>query len=55
VLTLCAIAGVCRIGITADRVVFQPVVKSLSIPLSEFRDAAKAIALMRAKLAQVLR
>jgi hypothetical protein len=52
---LCAVAGVCCIGITADRVVFQPVGTSLSIPLSAFADAAKAIALIRAKLAEVQR
>ena len=53
VFALCAVAGVCCIGITADRVVFQPVGTSLSIPLSAFADAAKAVALIRAKLAEV--
>ena len=55
VFALCADAGVCCVGITADRVVFQPVGTSLSIPLSAFADAAKAIALIRQKLAEVQR
>jgi hypothetical protein len=55
VLSTCACAGVCCIGITADRVLFQPVGTSISIPLAEFRDAEKAIALIRQKLAEVQR
>lgn len=52
---ICARAGVSYVGIAADRVVFQPVGTSLSIPLSAFADAAKAVALIRAKLAEVRR
>lgn len=55
VFAICACAGVSCIGITHDTVLFQPTVASLSIPLAEFRDAAKAIALIRAKLAEVQR
>jgi hypothetical protein len=51
--TVCAAAGVSCIGITRDLVIFQPHIASLSIPLTEFQDAAKAIALIRAKLAEV--
>jgi hypothetical protein len=40
------------IGITRDLVLFQPTVMSLSIPQAEFADAAKAVALIRAKLAE---
>jgi hypothetical protein len=50
VFAICACAGVSCIGITQDVVLFQPTVTSLSIPLSEFADAAKAIALIRAKV-----
>lgn len=50
---ICARAGVSYVGIAADRVLFQPVGTSLSIPLAEFADAAKAVALIRAKLAEV--
>jgi hypothetical protein len=53
VLAICACAGVCCIGITGDQVLFQPTIATLSIPLAEFADAAKAIALIRAKLAEV--
>lgn len=52
---VCARAGVSYVGIAADRVVFQPVGTSLSIPLAEFRDAERAAALIRAKLAEVQR
>lgn len=55
VFAICAVAGVSCIGIAADRVAFQPVVMSLSVPLAAFADAAKAIALIRAKLAEVQR
>ena len=55
VLAICACAGVCCIGITQDVVLFQPTVTSLSIPLAEFRNAETAIALIRAKLAEVQR
>ena len=50
VLAICARAGVSYVGIAADRVVFQPTVTSLSVPLAAFTDAAKAIALIREKL-----
>jgi hypothetical protein len=53
VLAICACAGVCCIGFTQDLVLFQPIGTSLSLPLAEFADAAKAIALIRAKLAEV--
>jgi hypothetical protein len=53
VLAICACAGVSCIGITADRVLFQPVVTSLSIPLAEFQDHERATALIKAKLAEV--
>ena len=55
VFTICAVAGVSCIGITRDLVIFQPHIASLSIPLVEFADAAKAIALIKAKLAEVQR
>jgi hypothetical protein len=51
VFSICA--GVSCIGIAGDRVLFQPVVTSLSIPLAEFADPARAIALIQAKLAEV--
>jgi hypothetical protein len=50
---ICARAGVSYIGIAADRVLFQPVVATLSIPLDVFADPARAIALIRSKLAEV--
>jgi hypothetical protein len=53
VLSTCVRAGVCCIGITQDVVLFQPTVTSLAIPLAEFTDPAKAIALIKAKLAEV--
>jgi hypothetical protein len=53
VLSICACAGVCCIGITGDAVLFQPTVASLSIPLAEFTDPERAIALIRTKLAEV--
>jgi hypothetical protein len=43
------------IGIAQDLVLFQPTVTSLSIPLAEFRDAERAIALIREMLAEVQR
>jgi hypothetical protein len=55
VFALCTCAGVSCVGITRDRVIFQPHIASLSVPLTEFADAAKAIALIRAKLAEVQR
>jgi hypothetical protein len=55
VLSICACAGVCCIGITRDVVLFQPIATSLSIPLAEFRDPERAIALIRAKLAEAQR
>ena len=55
VLVVCASAGVSCIGITHDTVLFQPTITTLSVPLSAFADAAKAIALIRAKLAEVRR
>jgi len=51
VFAVCTCAGVSRVGIAGDLVLFQPTVASLAIPLAEFADAAKAIALIRAKLA----
>jgi hypothetical protein len=53
VFAICTCAGVSCVGIGGDLVLFQPTVASLAIPLSEFADAAKAIALIRAKLAEV--
>jgi hypothetical protein len=53
VFAICTCAGVCCIGFTQDLVLFQPTVASLAIPLAEFADAAKAIALIKAKLAEV--
>ena len=53
VFAVCACAGVSCIGITQDVVLFQPTVTSLAIPLSAFTDAAKAIALIKTKLAEV--
>lgn len=53
VFAICACAGVSCIGITKDAVLFQPTVASLAIPLAEFSDAAKAIAAIKAKLAEV--
>jgi hypothetical protein len=44
VLLICARAGVSCIGITADRVLFQPTVTSISIPLAEFQDHERAAA-----------
>ena len=55
VFAICAVAGVSCIGITRDLVIFQPHIASLSIPLAEFADAAKAVALIRKKLAEVQR
>jgi hypothetical protein len=55
VFAICTCAGVSCIGITRDLVIFQPHIASLSIPLAAFADAAKAIALIRAKLAEVQR
>ncbi len=53
VFAICARAGVSPIGLTSDRVLFQPVVATLSIPLSEFANPERAIALIKAKLAEV--
>ncbi len=53
VFAICACAGVSCIGITRDLVIFQPHITSLSIPLAEFADSAKAIALIKAKLDEV--
>lgn len=55
VFAICAVAGVSCVGIAGDLVIFQPHIASLSIPLAEFADASKAIALIRAKLAEVAR
>jgi hypothetical protein len=52
VLWICACAGVSVIGLTSDWVLFQPVVATLSIPLSEFADPERAIRLIRAKLGE---
>jgi hypothetical protein len=54
----CARAGVSCIGIqrgfglAADYVLFQPTVTSLAVPLAAFADPDKAIAAIKAKLAQ---
>jgi hypothetical protein len=53
VFAVCTRAGVSAIGLTSDRVLFQPVVATLSIPLAEFADPERAIALIRAKLGEV--
>ncbi|PYU27323.1 MAG: hypothetical protein DMG32_07615 [Acidobacteria bacterium] len=58
IFSICARAGVSCIGIqrgfelAPDYVLFQPVVTSLAIPLAEFADPDRAIALIQAKLAQ---
>jgi hypothetical protein len=38
-----------------DQVLFQPTIATLSVPLSEFADPERAIALIRTKLAEVRR
>jgi hypothetical protein len=48
----CACAGLSVAGITRDVVLFQPTVTSLAIPLAEFTNAGRAIALIKAKLAE---
>jgi hypothetical protein len=53
VLSTCVRAGVCCLGIAQDVVLFQPVATTLLLPLAEFADPAKAIALIRAKVAEV--
>jgi hypothetical protein len=53
VFLVCARAGVSPIGVTSDRVLFQPVVETLSLPLSAFADPERAIALIKAKLVEV--
>jgi hypothetical protein len=58
ILSICARAGVCCIGIqrgfgiAPDYVLFQPVVTTLTVALAEFADPAKAIELIKSKLAQ---
>jgi hypothetical protein len=58
VFQICARAGVCCIGIqrgfgiARDFVLFQPTVTTLAVPLAEFADPDKAIAAIKAKLAQ---
>jgi hypothetical protein len=47
VFLICARAGVSPLGVTSDRVLFQPVVTTLSVPLAEFADPERAIALIR--------
>jgi hypothetical protein len=55
---ICARAGVCLIGIqrgfgeAADLALFQPTVTTLAIPLAEFANPDKAIAAIKAKVAQ---
>lgn len=55
---ICARAGVCCIGIqrgfglAVDYALFQPTVTTLAIPLVEFADPDRAIALIKEKLAQ---
>lgn len=57
VFQICARAGVCCIGIqrgfgAPDFVLFQPTVTTLAVPLGEFDSPEKAIAAIKAKLAQ---
>jgi hypothetical protein len=52
VFSICARAGVSPIGVTADRVLFQPVIETLSVPLAEFSEPERAIAAIQAKLAE---
>ena len=58
VFQICARAGVCCIGIqrgfgiAPDFVLFQPTVTTLAVALAEFADPAKAIELIKSKLAQ---
>ena len=55
---ICARAGVscigiqCGFGIAPDFVLFQPTVTTLAVPLGEFADPDRAIAAIKAKLAQ---
>ena len=55
---ICARAGVCCIGVqrgfgvASDYVLFQPTVTTLAIPLAAFANPEKAIAAIKAKLAQ---
>lgn len=61
VFSICARAGASCIGIqrgfgiAPDSVLFQPVGTTLAVPLAEFADPARAIALIKAKLVQVQR
>ena len=58
IFSICARAGVSVIGIqrgfgiTPDFVLFQPTVTTLAVALAEFADPAKAIELIKSKLAQ---
>ena len=58
IFSICARAGVSCIGfqsgfgIAPDFVLFQPTTTTLAVPLAEFADPAKAIAAIKAKLAQ---
>ena len=40
-------------GLAPDYVLFQPVVTTLAVPLAEFENPERAIALIQAKLAKV--
>jgi hypothetical protein len=58
IFSICAKAGVCCIGIqrgygiAPDCVLFQPVGTTLAVPLADFTSPDKAIAAIKAKLAQ---
>ena len=58
IFSICARAGVSVIGIqrgfgiAPDFVLFQPTVTTLAVALAEFADPAKAIELIKSKLAQ---
>ncbi len=57
ILSICARAGVCCIGIqrgfgiAPDFVLFQPIVTTLAVPLAAFANPDEAIAAIKAKLA----
>lgn len=58
IFSICTRAGVCCIGIQSgfgiapDYVLFQPTVTTLAVPLTDFANPDKAIAAIKAKLAQ---
>jgi hypothetical protein len=51
ILRTCARAGVFCIGVATDIVLFQQPSTTLAIPLAEFANPARAIELIKAKLA----